>query len=137
MRNNPVEIVRHLLESPACKTTLSTTVSNDAVLVTPDSVPPPAELLTDDPAGPEHQLVDTAVALFHGSATRRVSVVSMFGADGNVAAFGTITEVGNSGEDVTSPFSLWVKVRNGRITYMQYLDGGLIGSATASRDWQC
>jgi hypothetical protein len=64
--------------------------------------------------------------LLHCSASRRVNVMSMFGAGSNVAAFGTITEVGNSGEDVTLPFSLWIKVVKGRIAYMQYLDGGAL-----------
>lgn len=132
MRSQPVDVVRRFLKTPACKTALSTMVAKNATIVAADGVLPQTEFLLPGRDAPEQQLLDTAIALLHCSATRRVDVISMFGAGGNVAAFGTITEVGKSGEDATSPFSLWVKVANGRIAYMQYLDANMTASAPKS-----
>jgi hypothetical protein len=134
MKHHPVEVVRRFLHGQPSKTALSSMVAKNATFIAPDGVVTLSEADRANANG-HAELLDSAVALLHCSASRRVTVMSMFGAGGNVAAFGTVTEVGNSGEDITLPFSLWVKVVNGRIAHMQYLDGGAL-SETAPASFQ-
>lgn len=130
MKSQPVDIVRRFMQLPPCKTSLSNIVAKDVILVAPEGMLPNQEIELLESRDDDGGLLDTAVALLHCSATRRVTVSSIFGAGNNVAAFGTVTDVMCSGEDVTSPFSLWVKVANGRIVYIQYLDGDSRGNAS-------
>ena len=123
MKTQPVEIVRRFLQLPVCKKTLSKIVAGDVTLIAPDGVLPSQVSRLPGLDDCKTDVLDAAVALLHCSTTRRVTVSSIFGAGANVAAFGTVTEVMCSGEDVATPFSLWIKVSHGRITYIQYLDG--------------
>jgi uncharacterized protein len=51
-------------------------------------------------------------------------VTTMFGEGENVAVFGTFTYRSNTlGNVVTSPFSIHVKVVDGKVTHLQFLEG--------------
>jgi len=54
-------------------------------------------------------------------------VTTMFGEGENVAVFGTFTYRSNTlGNVVTSPFSIHVKVVDGKVTHLQFLEGNHI-----------
>jgi hypothetical protein len=122
MRNQPVEVVRRFLQGSSCRTTLSAMIAKKAKLIARETLVEVNEE-PDRAIEPDQSLLDAAIALLHCSGKRDVNVLSLFGAGGNVAVFGTITEVRSFGEASTYPFSLWVKVTNGKIASMQYLEG--------------
>lgn len=125
MRKQPVDVVRRFLHAPPCAATISSLVAKGlpspagsaSDWISPMLAPPDTENL----AGLE--LLNAAVALLQCAATPPMNITSIFGAGGNVAAFGTIGRSGEMGEEIALPFSLLVKVANGKITHLQYLDG--------------
>jgi uncharacterized protein len=59
----------------------------------------------------------------------------MFGADENVAVFGDFRYKSNSlGKVVTSPFAILVKVADGKVTYVQFLEDSYATAASFRKD---
>jgi uncharacterized protein len=65
-------------------------------------------------------------------------VTDMFGSDENVAVFGTFRYKSHSlGKVVSSPFSILIKVVDGKVTYLQFLEDSYAtaGSFRSSGSW--
>jgi uncharacterized protein len=63
------------------------------------------------------------------------NVTTMFGSDENVAVFGDFRYKSNSlGKVVTSPFSILVKVVDGQVTYLQFLEDSYATAASFRKD---
>jgi ketosteroid isomerase-like protein len=59
------------------------------------------------------------------------NVVTMFGSDENVAVFGDFRYKSNSlGKVVSSPFSIHIKVIDGKVTYLQFLEDSYATAAS-------
>jgi hypothetical protein len=124
MRKQPVDVVRRFLHTPPCAATLSSLVAKG--LPSPAvgaSASMPQKLPLETESVDCVELLEAAVALLQCAAARRMKITSIFGAGGNVAAFGTIARTKEEGDESALPFSLLVKVAYGRITHLQYLDG--------------
>jgi ketosteroid isomerase-like protein len=70
--------------------------------------------------------------------TKAFDVKDVIANDQNVAMFGSFTyKTRTLGKEITSPFSLFVKTTNGRISYIQFLEDtfGTAGSFRASGTW--
>jgi ketosteroid isomerase-like protein len=63
------------------------------------------------------------------------NVTTMFGSDENVAVFGDFRYKSNSlGKVVSSPFSILVKVVDGQVTYLQFLEDSYATAASFRKD---
>jgi ketosteroid isomerase-like protein len=63
------------------------------------------------------------------------NVITMFGSDENVAVFGDFRYKSRSlGKVVTSPFAILVKVVDGRVTYLQFLEDSYAPAASFRKD---
>ena len=68
--------------------------------------------------------------LHHGQA---FDIETIFGVDENVAVFGRFTYKSKTlGKTITSPFSILAKVKNGQVTYMQFMED-TFGTASTFR----
>ena len=72
--------------------------------------------------GPQ-AFLDNLDQIFTRWETQAFNVTTMFASDENVAVFGDFRYKSNSlGKVVSSPFSILVKVVNGKVTYLQFLE---------------
>ena len=62
-------------------------------------------------------------------------MTTMFASDENVAVFGNFTYKSNSlGKVVSSPFSILVKVIDGKVTYLQFLEDSYATASSFRKD---
>ena len=74
-------------------------------------------------------------AMFSRWETQAFNVTTMFAADENVAVFGDFRYKSNSlGKVVTSPFSILLKVVDGKVTYLQFLEDTYATAASFRTD---
>jgi len=67
--------------------------------------------------------------------TQAFNVTTMFASGENVAVFGDFRYKSNSlGKVVSSPFSILVKVIDGKVTYLQYLEDSYATAASFRKD---
>jgi ketosteroid isomerase-like protein len=67
--------------------------------------------------------------------TQAFNVTTMFASDENVAVFGDFRYKSNSlGKVVSSPFSILVKVVDGKVTYLQFLEDSYATAASFRKD---
>ena len=132
MSASPMEVVGEWLQNLLNPEVVNRIVAPDATYVS---------LNTDDPelqkimpwAGTSHgpqAFLDNLGTMFTRWENQAFNVTAMFASDENVAVFGDFRYRSHSlGKVVSSPFSILVKVVDGKVTYLQFLEDSY---ATAS-----
>jgi len=125
MSDSPIEVVGRWLQNLLDPAVVNAVVAPDATYVSLNTEN--AELHKILPwAGTSHgpqAFLDNLGAMFTRWENQAFNVTAMFAADENVAVFGDFRYKSNSiGKIVTSPFAIHVKVVDGKVTYLQFLE---------------
>jgi uncharacterized protein len=133
MSASPVEVVGEWLQNLLDPDVVNRLVAADATYVSLNSED--AELNQILPwAGTSHgpqAFLDNLRTMFTRWENQAFNVATMFGSDENVAVFGDFRYKSKSlGKVVSSPFSILVKVIDGRVTYLQFLEDSYATAAS-------
>ncbi|MCW2855458.1 MAG: hypothetical protein JWR52_1073 [Marmoricola sp.] len=125
MSASPIEVVGNWLQNLLDPAVVHEIVAPDAQYVSLNTEN--AELAKILPwAGTSHgpqAFLDNLGEMFSRWENQAFNVSAMFAADENVAVFGDFRYKSHSlGKVVTSPFSILVKVVDGKVTYLQFLE---------------
>jgi hypothetical protein len=129
----PIEVVGQWLESLLDPDVVNRLVAPDATYVSLNTED--AELNRIMPwAGTSHgpqAFLDNLGTMFTRWENQAFNVTAMFASDENVAVFGDFRYKSNSlGNVVSSPFSILVKVVDGKVTYLQFLEDSYATAAS-------
>ena len=135
MPTTPAEIIREILRSPTDREVVHRLVAPDATYVSLNfsnselqRIMPWAGTRT----GPE-AVLDTYTRVGHFWHSEAFEIDELFGDSGNVAVFGRFTYRSVTvGKAITSPFATLAKVKNGQVTFMQFLED-TFGTASTFR----
>lgn len=125
MTANPIEVVGQWMQNLLDPDVVNSLVAPDAVYISLNTED--AELSKIMPwagtsRGPEAFLSNFG-AMFSRWENQAFNVTTMFGSGENVAVFGDFRYKSHSlGKVVTSPFSILVKVVDGKVRYLQFLE---------------
>ncbi|KAL6720104.1 hypothetical protein ACLMJK_002025 [Lecanora helva] len=128
--STPTEVVQKLLENTLKPEVVRELVASDATYISLSyNNPDLAKILpyagTHKQAGPQ-AIIDTFATVNTIWANEAFEVQALFGSGENVAVFGSFTYRSRAlGKASTSPFSIWCKVHEGRVTYMQFMEDTL------------
>lgn len=133
MPASPIEVVGRWLRNLLDPDVLSDVVAPEAIYVSLNSENP--ELARIMPwAGTSHgpqAFLDNLGRMFTRWNNQAFDVTTMFASDENVAVFGNFRYKSRSlGKVVTSPFSILVKVVDGKVTYVQFLEDSYATAAS-------
>jgi uncharacterized protein len=125
MSESPIEVVGQWLQNLMDPEVVNKLIAPDAVYVSLNTEN--VELKKILPwAGTSHgpqAFLDALRAIFERWENQAFNVTTMFGDDENVAVFGDFRYKSRSlGKVVTSPFSIHVRVVDGQVTYVQFLE---------------
>jgi uncharacterized protein len=125
MSESPTDVVAQWLQNLMDPEVVHKLIAPDAVYVSLNTEN--AELKKILPwAGTSHgpqAFLDALVAIFQRWENQAFNVTTMFGDGEDVAVFGDFQYRSHSlGKVVTSPFSIHVKVVDGRVSYVQFLE---------------
>ncbi len=137
MPASPIEVVGHWLQNLLDPDVVHSVVAPDATYVSLNTEN--ADLSKILPwAGTSHgpqAFLDNLGKIFTRWETEAFNVTTMFGSDENVAVFGDFRYRSNSvGKVVSSPFSILVKVVDGKVTYLQFLEDSYATAASFRQD---
>jgi uncharacterized protein len=137
MPTNPIEVVGQWMQNLLDPDVVHSVVAPDATYVSLNTED--AELNKIMPwAGTSHgpqAFLDNLGTMFSRWENQAFNVTTMFGSDENVAVFGDFRYKSNSlGKVVTSPFSILVKVVDGQVTYLQFLEDSYATAASFRKD---
>lgn len=137
MLASPIEVVGQWLQNLLDPDVVNSVVSPDATYVSLNSENP--ELSKIMPwAGTSHgpqAFLDNLGAMFTRWENQAFNVSTMFASDENVAVFGDFRYRSKSlGRVVNSPFSILVKVVDGKVTYLQFLEDSYATAASFRKD---
>ncbi|CAO1602581.1 MAG: hypothetical protein LQ349_007553 [Xanthoria aureola] len=136
MSSSPIEVVRSLLANTSSLATLETLIAPDATYISLDYRNPALQKIL--PYAGSHPN-EGPLAIFNAFATVRkiwsqedFEILSLFGSGGeDVAVFGRFTYRSRTlGKASTSPFSIWAKVVEEKVTYMQFMEDTLDTTST-------
>jgi len=134
---NPVEVVGHWLQNLTDPDVVHRVVAEDATYVSLNTENDELKKIlpwAGTSRGPQ-AFLDNIAAIFTRWENQGFNVTTMFGADENVAVFGDFRYKSNSlGTVVTSPFAILVKVVDGKVTYVQFLEDSYATAASFRRD---
>ena len=123
--SSPIEVVQEVLADPTNPAVVRRLVAADAVYVSLNYDNPDLKKLmpwAGTSRGPD-AIIDTFVAVRKFWRTEAFEVLEMFGAGENVAVFGRMTYRSiKLGKQVSSPFAILSKVRDGKLIYMQFME---------------
>lgn len=131
--DNPVEIVSEWLQHLLDPDIINRVVAPDATYVSLNSEN--AELQKIMPwagtsRGPQ-AFLDNLRLMFNRWENQAFNVTALFGADDNVAVFGDFRYKAHStGKIVSSPFAIYVKVVDGKVTFLQFLEDSYATAAS-------
>jgi uncharacterized protein len=134
---SPIDVVGEWLQNLVEPDVVNRVVAPDAVYVSLNTEN--AELTRIMPwAGTSHgpqAFLDNLGAMFMRWENQAFEVTTIFGSGENVAVFGNFRYRSNSlGKVVSSPFSILVKVVEGRVTYLQFLEDSYATAASFRKD---
>jgi uncharacterized protein len=137
MDRSPIEVVGHWLQNLLDPDVVNNVVARDATYVSLNTED--AELRRIMPwAGTSHgpqAVLDNLGAMFSRWENLAFNVSTMFGSGENVAVFGAFRYRSNSlGKEVSSPFSILVKVVDGKVTYLQFLEDSYATAASFRKE---
>jgi uncharacterized protein len=137
MSSNPIEVVGEWLENLLDPQVVHRLVATDATYVS---------LNTDNPElnrimpwagtsyGPQ-AFLDNLGTMFSRWQNQAFNVTTIFGADENVTVFGDFRYKSYSlGKVVTSPFAILIKVVDGKVTFLEFLEDSYATAASFRRD---
>jgi ketosteroid isomerase-like protein len=137
MSASPIEVVGQWLQNLLDSDVVNSVVAPDATYVSLNTET--AELSKILPwagtaRGPQ-AFLDNLGKIFTRWETQAFNVTTMFAADENVAVFGDFRYKSNSlGKVVSSPFSILVKVVDGKVAYLQFLEDSYATAASFRKD---
>jgi ketosteroid isomerase-like protein len=137
MSASPIEVVGQWLQNPLDPNVVNSVVAQDATYVSLNVEN--TELSKILPwAGTSHgpqAFLDNFDRILTRWESQAFNVTTMFASDENVAVFGDFRYKSNSlGKVVSSPFSILVKVTNGKVTYLQFLEDTYATAASFRKD---
>ena len=125
MPQQPIEVVRALLAALTDPDTVGRLVAEDATYVSLNPDDPELQKLMPwcgTGRGPKG-ILDTFVRVGRFWRVEAFEIEDLFGSGESVAAFGRFTYTSTRiGRRVTSPFAILAKVRDGQITFMQFME---------------
>jgi uncharacterized protein len=129
----PVEVVGEWLQSLLDPEVVHRVVAPDATYVSLNSDNPELKRImpwTGTSKGPQ-AFLDNLGMMFTRWENQAFNVTAMFGSDENVAVFGDFRYKSHSlGKVVISPFSIFVKVVKGQVTYLQFQEDSYATAAS-------
>ena len=137
MSASPIEIVGQWMQNLLDPEVINSVVASDATYVSLNTEDP--ELTRIMPwagtsRGPQAFLGNMS-EMFTRWENQAFKVTTMFASDENVAVFGDFRYKSNSlGKVVTSPFSILVKVFDGKVTYLQFFEDSYATAASFRKD---
>jgi len=137
MSASPIDVVGQWMQNLLDPEVISRVVAPDATYVSLNTQD--TELSKIMPwAGTSHgpqAFLDNLGTMFSRWENQAFNVTTMFGSDENVAVFGDFRYKSNSlGKVVSSPFSILVKVVDGQVTYLQFLEDSYATAASFRKD---
>jgi uncharacterized protein len=140
MSATPIEVVGQWLENLLDPDVVNSLVASDATYVslnTEDAELKKIMPWTGTAHGPQ-AFLDNLGSMFTRWENQAFNVTELFASDENVAVFGDFRYKSHSvGKVVTSPFSILLKVVDGKVTYLQFLEDSYAtaGSFRRSGSW--
>ncbi len=136
MPTTPAEIIRAILGNPTDREVVHRLVAPDATYVSLNSSNPELQRImpwAGTPTGPEAML-DTYTRVGRFWHSEAFEIDELFGEGGNVAVFGRFTYRSVTlGKAITSPFAILAKVKDGQVTFMQFMED-TFGTASTFRN---
>ena len=137
MPDSPIEVVGKWLQNLLDPEVINSVVAPDAAYVSLNTENP--ELTRIMPwAGTSHgpeAVFGNLREMFTRWENQAFKVTTMFASGENVAVFGDFRYKSNSlGKVVTSPFSILVKVFDGKVTYLQFFEDSYATAASFRKD---
>jgi uncharacterized protein len=137
MPASPIDVVGQWLHNLLDADVVNSVVAPDATYVSLNTED--TELSKIMPwAGTSHgpqAFLDNLSAMFTRWENQAFNVTTMFAADENVAVFGDFRYKSNSlGKVVRSPFSILLKVVDGKVTYLQFLEDSYATASSFRKD---
>jgi uncharacterized protein len=134
---SPLEVVGEWLQNLLDPDVVNRVVAPDATYVSLNTDNP--ELKQIEPwAGTSHgpqAFLDNLRMMFTRWENQAFNVTTMFASDENVAVFGDFRYKSNSlGNVVSSPFSIYVRVVDGRVTYLQFQEDSYATAASFRKE---
>ena len=130
---SPIEVVGQWLENLLDAEVVNNVVAPDATYVSLNTEDPELQRImpwTGTSYGPQ-AFLDNLGMMFARWENQAFNVTAMFASDENVAVFGDFRYKSNSlGKVVSSPFSILVKVVDGKVTYLQFLEDSYATAAS-------
>lgn len=137
MSASPVEVVNQWLQNLLDPEVVNGLVAPDATYVSLNSDNPELRKImpwTGTSKGPQ-AFLDNLGAMFTRWENQAFNVTTIFASDENVAVFGDFRYKSNSlGKVVSSPFSILVKVVDGKVTYLQFQEDTYATAASFRRN---
>ncbi len=137
MSASPIEVVGRWLQNLVDPEVVNELVASDATYVSLNTHNPELKKImpwTGTSRGPEAFLANLG-AMFTRWENQAFNVTTMFASDENVAAFGDFRYKSNSlGKVVSSPFSILVKVLDGKVTYLQFQEDSYATASSFRKD---
>jgi ketosteroid isomerase-like protein len=137
MPASPIEVVGQWLHNLLDPNVVNSVVAPDATYVSLNTED--AELSKIMPwAGTSHgpqAFLDNLGEMFTRWENQAFNVTTMFASEENVAVFGDFRYKSNSlGKVVSSPFSILLKVVDGKVTYLQFLEDSYTTASSFRKD---
>ena len=133
MSKTPVEIVQALLQGSKDPAVVHALVAPDATYVSLNYENPELKKImpwAGTATGPE-AVLSTYTTVAERWESQAFDIEAIFGAGEKVAVFGRFTYRSRTlGKAVTSPFSIFAKVENGQVRYMQFMEDTFGTAAT-------
>jgi len=130
---SPIEIVGEWLQGLLDPDVVHRLVAPDATYVSLNTDNPELKKImpwTGTSKGPQ-AFLDNLGMMFTRWENQAFNVLTMFGSDENVAVFGDFRYKSNSlGKVVSSPFSILIRVVDGKVTYLQFLEDSYATAAS-------
>lgn len=137
MSASPVEVVNQWLQNLLDPEVVNGLVAPDATYVSLNSDNPELRKImpwTGTSKGPQ-AFLDNLGAMFTRWENQAFNVTTIFASDENVAVFGDFRYKSNSlGKVVSSPFSILVKVVDGKVTHLQFQEDTYATAASFRRN---
>ena len=135
MAKSPVKIVKAVLDNPTDLASVRELVAPNATYMSLNEDNPELKKImpwTGTQKGPE-AITSTYARVGRFWSNEAFEIRDMFGEGENVAVFGRFTYRSTTlGKAITSPFSILAKVRDGKVTYMQFMED-TFGTASTFR----
>jgi uncharacterized protein len=137
MPTTPLEVVGQWLEKLLDPDTTNRLVAADATYVSLNTNNPELKKImpwTGTSHGPQ-AFLDNLGGMFTRWENQAFNVAAMFASDENVAVFGNFRYKSHSlGKVVSSPFAIHLKVVDGQVTYLQFLEDSYATASSFRKD---